>query len=103
MCIRDRSFPSIYCGVKRKLVDKSISYADIARSELRRYDRRCCRPDKLFFSYCLVQTDRLAKNISLALRKKKKKGKVTAGQLLSDEAVNNICLLYTSDAADDLT
>ncbi|OXA57943.1 Myosin-3 [Folsomia candida] len=36
------SFPSIYCGIKRKFnPDANLSYADIAKSELRRFDPRC--------------------------------------------------------------
>ncbi|OXA55077.1 ATP-dependent DNA helicase PIF1 [Folsomia candida] len=85
------SFPTIYCGIKRKLnPDANLSYTDIAKSELRRYDPRCRRADKILYSYRLVQTHRIASNINICLRKKKKRGIVTAGNMLNKECVQNL-------------
>ncbi|KAI8118336.1 hypothetical protein CVS40_9996 [Lucilia cuprina] len=42
------SFPTIYCGIKR-LCEASV--AKVIRSEIRRYDRRCARVDKVLYSY----------------------------------------------------
>ncbi|OXA53864.1 SART-1 family protein DOT2 [Folsomia candida] len=85
------SFPSIYCGIKRKFnPDANLSYADIAKSELRRFDPRCRRADKILYSYRLVQTHRIASNINICLRKKKRRGIITAGNMLNNECVQNL-------------
>ncbi|OXA54226.1 hypothetical protein Fcan01_11384 [Folsomia candida] len=85
------SFPSIYCGIKRKFnPDATLSYADIAKSELRRFDPRCRRADKILYSYRLVQTHRIASNINICLRKKKRRGIITAGNMLNNECVQNL-------------
>ncbi|OXA54149.1 ATP-dependent DNA helicase PIF1 [Folsomia candida] len=85
------SFPTIYCGIKRKLnPNANLSYTDIAKSELRRYDPRCRRADKTLYSYRLVQTHRIASNINICIRKKKKRGIVTAGNMLNSECVQNL-------------
>src|SRR5882757_9759357 len=39
--VEELSFPKIFCGQKRNIIGK-LSYKDIARSELRSCDRRCC-------------------------------------------------------------
>ncbi|OXA48651.1 uncharacterized protein LOC110855134 [Folsomia candida] len=85
------SFPSIYCGIKRKLnPEANLSYSDIAKSELRRFDPRCRRADKILYSYRLVQTHRIASNINICLRKKKKRGIVTVGNLLNKQCVQSL-------------
>ena len=48
--VEELSFPAVYCGQKRQLKIK-MSYNDIVKSEIRRYDRRCCDPVKLFFMF----------------------------------------------------
>ena len=48
--VEELSFPAIHCGQKRQLKIK-LSYNDIVKSEIRRYDRRCCDPVKLFFMF----------------------------------------------------
>ena len=48
--VEELSFPAIHCGHKRQLKVK-LSYNDIVKSEIRRYDRRCCDPVKLFFMF----------------------------------------------------
>ena len=48
--VEELSFPAIHCGQKRLLKVK-LSYNDIVKSEIRRYDRRCCDPVKLFFMF----------------------------------------------------
>jgi hypothetical protein len=46
------SFPTIYGGVERKFKNSvRITYTDIAKSDIRRYDRRACRPCKLLYSF----------------------------------------------------
>ena len=44
--VEELSFPSIYCGHKRELKVK-LTYNDIVKSEIRRYDQRV----KLFFMF----------------------------------------------------
>ena len=48
--VEELSFPAIHCGQKRQLKIK-LSYNDMVKSEIRRYDRRCCDPVKLFFMF----------------------------------------------------
>ena len=48
--VEELSFPAIHCGQKRQFKIK-LSYNDIVKSEIRRYDRRCCDPVKLFFMF----------------------------------------------------
>ena len=48
--VEELSFPAIHCGQKRQL-KVNLSYNDIVKSEIRRYDRRCCDPVKLFFMF----------------------------------------------------
>ena len=44
--VEELSFPAIHCGQKRQLKIK-LSYNDIVKSEIRRYDRRCCDPGQI--------------------------------------------------------
>src|SRR6202020_770653 len=51
---------------------------------------RCRRADKILYSYRLVQTQRIASNINICLRKKRKKGLVTVGDMLKHYCVENL-------------
>jgi len=44
------SFPTIYAG-KKRLIKSNVSYADIARSEVRRFDRRLERRNNIGLNY----------------------------------------------------
>lgn len=85
------SFPSIFCGVKRKIATNNrITMKDIAKSDARNKDRRCAIPSYLLYSYKYEQTHQLANQVQLCLRKKKGSGKPTAGNLIKDEFVENM-------------
>lgn len=85
------SYPSIYGGVPRKMKLDNISKTDIAKSDARNRDRRCAAPNKLLYSFKLSQAFQISSQISLCLRKKKGPGKATAGNLLNEEFVENLC------------
>jgi len=61
------SFFRIYAGVKKTCVE---SYKKIFRSELRNYDRRAFRVDKLFYNLRKLQLINLRNNYSICLRKR---------------------------------
>ena len=47
--VDELTFPKIYCGKQRKIKENvKLTYAKIAKSELRMLDRRCGRVSKLF-------------------------------------------------------
>ena len=91
------TFPKIYCGKKRKLkANVKLTYAKIAKSELRMFDRRCGRISKLFFTYKKLQTKKFSDAISINLRKTKNTKNITAAQMLNRDHVNG--LIYNDDA-----
>ena len=64
------SFPKIFCGVKRKFY-KPITYCKIAKSDFRRFDRRCAsNVAKLLYSYKKLQILQVSSAVSIALRQK---------------------------------
>ena len=84
------SFPTIYCGHARQL-SSDVSYTKICKWELRHKDRRCCCIPKIFFMFKKRQYQMITQQISLHLRKTRSTGKVTAGQVLNEEFVENLC------------
>jgi PIF1-like helicase/Helitron helicase-like domain at N-terminus/Herpesvirus tegument protein, N-terminal conserved region len=82
------SFPAIYCGKQRNITVR-LSYNQIAKSEIRRYDRRGCRVDKLLYSYKLQEIRKLDRALGICLRKRKG-SKVTAGNLLSNNMISSL-------------
>ena len=89
------SFPTIYSGQKRQNNIK-LSYNDIVKSELRRYDRRCCDVPKIFFMYRKKETIALKNAISTHLRKGSINQNLTAGQVLESDIIGK---LINSDEA----
>jgi hypothetical protein len=84
------SFPSIYCGHKRN-TPNFISYNDIAKSEARRSDRRCCNVTKMFYTYKKMELLRLKNNISLFCRQTKTGFKsLTARDILDENSVETL-------------
>ncbi|XP_075158165.1 uncharacterized protein LOC142231442 [Haematobia irritans] len=81
------SFASIYCGQKRSCTE---TYSKIVRSELRRYDRRCCRIDKLLYSYKKLEMLTIRNAMSIALRKHTRSRNVTAANALNDEYIDSL-------------
>jgi hypothetical protein len=48
----EMSFPTIYAGTTRKIPENfKVSYTDVAKSEIRRYDRRACKPSKVLYAF----------------------------------------------------
>ncbi|XP_037820089.1 uncharacterized protein LOC119609402 [Lucilia sericata] len=81
------SFVTIYGGRKRTC---SESYSKIVRSELRRYDRRACRIDKLLYSYKKLELLSIKSAMSIALRKHVRSNNVTAGNALNETFMNSL-------------
>ncbi|CAF1444646.1 unnamed protein product, partial [Rotaria sordida] len=87
--VDELTFPKIYCGKQRKIKPNvKLTYAKIAKSELRMFDRRCGRVSKLFFTYKKLQTRKFSDAISINLRKTKNTKNVTATQMLNRDYVN---------------
>jgi hypothetical protein len=87
------AYPKIYCGSARQ-VNKSlkIPYSDIAKAELRNYDRRCAQDiSNIFFKHRKIQMQRFVSSISIALRKTKGDPKTfSASSLLDSSNVSEI-------------
>ena len=83
------SFPSVFAGQRRATPEK-VSYADIAKSEARRYDRRGVKIPKLFFSFKKMEMMRVSSSIQTCLRKKSQDTKFTANAILQEGAVDNL-------------
>ena len=84
------SFPTIYCGELRKTTTK-LTYCNLSRSEIRRYDRRCARVDKILYAYKKHELEKISKAIPLCLRKKTGFGVAeTASHLLDAEFVSEL-------------
>ena len=84
------AFPKIYCGQDRKLSTK-LTYGAIAKSELKRYDRRCAmNTAKILYSYKKLQIHQLTNAISIVLRKKPSMSGICVGDLLEPGALESI-------------
>jgi hypothetical protein len=87
----EASFPSIYAGKKRKFNKKyRITTTDILKSELRRYDRRACRPTKLLYMFKKSFNEKVKSAVRICLRKKRGKNKVTASQIKDPNYVDSL-------------
>ncbi|CAF1665350.1 unnamed protein product [Adineta ricciae] len=92
--VDELTFPKIYCGKQRKIKENTkLTYAKIAKSELRMFDRRCGRVSKLFFTYKKLETRKFSDAISINLRKTKN---ATVAQMLNRDYVNG--LIHSDDA-----
>jgi hypothetical protein len=95
--VDELTFPKIYCGKQRKIkANVKLTYAKIAKSELRMFDRRCGRISKLFFTYKKLQTRKFSDAISINLRKTKNTKNITVAQMLNRDYVNG--LIHNDDA-----
>lgn len=83
------SFVTIYGGFKREPTT-NISYSKIAKSELRRYDRRCARIDKLLYTYKRLEYSKVASAINMQLRKKKSTDLVTVTEILNKDFIDQL-------------
>ncbi|XP_070499840.1 uncharacterized protein [Chironomus tepperi] len=90
------AFPTIWCGQQRALPPegrKALSNIDYVNSEIRRYDRRACRPDHILYLYKKSQIEQLTQQATVILRKSTQNNNITASQVANkeflDNAVNN--------------
>jgi hypothetical protein len=78
------SFPTIYGGVERKFKGNvRVTYTDIAKSEVRRYDRRACRPTKLLYSFKRSFNEKVYQAVQICMRKTQRNSPLTAGNIRS--------------------
>lgn len=85
------SFPKIYCGQTRTFKKGiRISYTDIAKSELRRYDRRACQPTKLLYSFKKSFNEKVYQAVQVCVRKTSNSSNFTASQIRTPGFVENL-------------
>ncbi|KAG5678799.1 hypothetical protein PVAND_008434 [Polypedilum vanderplanki] len=85
------AFPTIWFGHPRGKPPAGIrlSFTDHVNSELRRYDRRACRPDHVLFLYKKGQIEQMTKQVNIAIRKSANTMNITAGQVLNKQFLEN--------------
>lgn len=87
----EMSFPKIYCGEKRKIIESAnISYTDIAKSESLREDRRAAGPSKILYSMKKSFNEKMRSCVQVYLRKKRGTTKVTAKQARNKDFVASL-------------
>lgn len=88
------SFPKIYAGQERQLNETvHLTYTDIAKSELRRYDRRCATPEKILYMYKYSSNEKIYKAYQIMMRQKKKGrngGAITAKDIRTPGFIENV-------------
>ncbi|GBN51490.1 hypothetical protein AVEN_267640-1 [Araneus ventricosus] len=86
------SYPKIYCGEFRQFSrSKPPTYAEIVKSELRRYDRRGSTPQKILYSHQKLLHQKLLSCISIQLRHKVfDEDHITAKNLTNNDYVHNL-------------
>jgi hypothetical protein len=83
------SFPTVYAAQERIFkTGLKITYTDIAKSELRRYDRRACKPSKLLYSFKRSHNEKVHSAVQICLRKKV--GKVTAANIRTPGYIDHL-------------
>ncbi|KAG5672958.1 hypothetical protein PVAND_003045 [Polypedilum vanderplanki] len=89
------AFPTIWFGHPRGKPPSSVrlSFLDHINSEIRRFDRRACRPDHILFLHKKAQLEQLSKQVNIVLRKSANNRNITASQVMNkqflENAVNN--------------
>ncbi|KAB0799246.1 hypothetical protein PPYR_07126 [Photinus pyralis] len=83
------AFPTIYFGHPRKPQHSGIrlSYEDIVKSELQRYDRRACRADHLLFMHKKSQIKQLMGQMNIVFRKSAQTHEITASQVTNKQYI----------------
>lgn len=93
-CAEIMSFSKIFGGQERQLNEKAhLTYTDIAKSELRRYDRRCANPEKIHYMYKCSSNEKIYKAYQIMMRQKKKgeDGKpITAKDIRTSGFIENV-------------
>jgi len=76
------SFPTIYAGKMRKFNEKiRVSYTDIAKSELRRHDRRACKPTHLLYAFKRSFNEKVFQAVQICMRKTSQTNQIPASSL----------------------
>jgi len=83
------SFPSIYSGQKRSLKIK-LSYTDIAKLGIRRYDRRACKPTKVLYMFKKSFNEKVRNVVQVCLRKNQSSSNITAEQARNPQFLRSI-------------
>jgi hypothetical protein len=95
------SFPTIYGGVERKFKNSvRITYTDIAKSEIRRYDRRACRPCKLLYSFKRSFNEKVYQAVQVCMRKTQRNNPITVRNLRTPGFIEGNCLSTASRSGD---
>jgi hypothetical protein len=83
------SFPTIYFGQGRKAQPAGVrlSYEDITKSEIQRFDRRTCRPDHLLFAHKKSQIKQLMGQMNIVFRKNPQTNDITAANVTNKDYV----------------
>jgi hypothetical protein len=85
------SFPDIYCGIPRNFDPQlRVTYTDIAKSEIRRYDRRACIPTKLLYSFKKSYMEKLRNAVQIHLRKRSNKTRVRAKEVRTQDMIQQL-------------
>ena len=92
--IEELCHPKIYGGRVYNL-EQPISYFDRAKSEILRYDRRCCTPQKLLYMARKLIEQKLHEGINIAVRLSKSL-KLTASDI---DSPNILQSLFSSNSA----
>uniref|UniRef100_A0A8D8WGM7 ATP-dependent DNA helicase n=2 Tax=Cacopsylla melanoneura TaxID=428564 RepID=A0A8D8WGM7_9HEMI len=88
--VEELSFPTIYWGEERKITS-NVSIVQIAKAEARMFDRRCSTNiPKLFMMFSRLRRYKIANQISLALRKKRRQNTVTVRDILNTAYVDDL-------------
>ncbi|KAG5666323.1 hypothetical protein PVAND_014358 [Polypedilum vanderplanki] len=85
------AFPTIFFGTARKSQPTGVrlSYEDIVKSELQRYDRRACRADHLLFVHKKSQIKQLMGQMNIVFRKTSREANITAAQVANKDYIDN--------------
>lgn len=85
-------FPTIWGGHARTIGPVKLTYEEYCKSEIRRSDRRCCRPDVLFFKYKKTQIKQLMSQVNMAFRRTAQGMNITAEKALDKEYMAGLIL-----------
>jgi hypothetical protein len=78
----EMSFPTIYAGTSRKIPECiKVTYTDVAKSELRRYDRRACKPSKVLYAFKKSFNEKVHQAVQVCMRKTTMNGRINAGNV----------------------
>ena len=85
------AFPTIWFGHPRGTPPSNVrlSFDDFVNSEIRRSDRRACRPDHLLFLHKKSQIAQLMRQVNIVLRKSAQTNNITAADVMNQQFIDN--------------